>query len=219
MADAAISRHERLLIANAEIDGVAPLDIRCRDGRIVEIAPALPDRRRTASRRRGRCRHSRAERPSHPPLRARRRIAVSTLRAAGRARCRRTRNGPGGSPGGRLDPRRGLPRIRGRHAHPASARPALPRPPRSHPAPIGQDVVPELRGRTRARPRGTRWATVPRRRAAARTPRRRRGLPRHSRGYVPSARRLRRHRHHRRHPNQRPGHRSALRGPRACASA
>ena len=42
MADAAISRHERLLIANAEIDGVAPLDIRCRDGRIVEIAPALP---------------------------------------------------------------------------------------------------------------------------------------------------------------------------------
>ena len=42
MADAAISRHERLLIANAEIDGVAPLDIRCREGRVVEIAPALP---------------------------------------------------------------------------------------------------------------------------------------------------------------------------------
>lgn len=42
MADAAISRHERLLIANAEIDGIAPLDIRCRDGRVVEIAPALP---------------------------------------------------------------------------------------------------------------------------------------------------------------------------------
>ncbi len=39
---AAISRHERLLIANAEIDGVAPLDIRCREGRVVEVAHALP---------------------------------------------------------------------------------------------------------------------------------------------------------------------------------
>ena len=42
MADAAISRHERLLIANAEVDGVAPLDIRCREGRVVEVAHALP---------------------------------------------------------------------------------------------------------------------------------------------------------------------------------
>ena len=41
MADSTISRHERLLIANAEVDGVAPLDIRCRDGRVVDIAPAL----------------------------------------------------------------------------------------------------------------------------------------------------------------------------------
>lgn len=42
MADAAISRHEQLLIVNAEVDGVAPLDIRCRDGQVVEIAPGLP---------------------------------------------------------------------------------------------------------------------------------------------------------------------------------
>ena len=42
MADAAISRHERLLIANAEVGGVAPLDIRCREGRVVEIRYALP---------------------------------------------------------------------------------------------------------------------------------------------------------------------------------
>ena len=42
MADVAISRHERLLIANAEVDGVAPLEIRCYEGRIVEIARALP---------------------------------------------------------------------------------------------------------------------------------------------------------------------------------
>lgn len=41
MADSTITRHERLLIANAEVDGVAPLDIRCRDGRIVDIARAL----------------------------------------------------------------------------------------------------------------------------------------------------------------------------------
>lgn len=41
MADSTITRHERLLIANAEIDGVAPLDIRCRDGRIVDIDRAL----------------------------------------------------------------------------------------------------------------------------------------------------------------------------------
>lgn len=43
MADSTISLHERLLIANAEIDGVAPLDVRCRDGRIVDIARGLPD--------------------------------------------------------------------------------------------------------------------------------------------------------------------------------
>ena len=42
MADATISRQERLLIVNAEVDGVAPLDIRCRDGRVVHIARALP---------------------------------------------------------------------------------------------------------------------------------------------------------------------------------
>ena len=42
MADATISRQERLLIVNAEVDGVAPLDIRCRDGRVVQIARALP---------------------------------------------------------------------------------------------------------------------------------------------------------------------------------
>ena len=41
MADLTITRHERLLIANAEVGGVAPLDIRCRDGRIVDIARAL----------------------------------------------------------------------------------------------------------------------------------------------------------------------------------
>lgn len=41
MADETTTRHERLLIVNAEIDGVAPLDIRCRDGRIVDIARAL----------------------------------------------------------------------------------------------------------------------------------------------------------------------------------
>ena len=41
MADLTTTRHERLLIANAEVDGVAPLDIRCRDGRIVDIARAL----------------------------------------------------------------------------------------------------------------------------------------------------------------------------------
>lgn len=41
MADAAISRHERLLIANAEVDGIAPLDIRCREGRVAEIGRAL----------------------------------------------------------------------------------------------------------------------------------------------------------------------------------
>lgn len=43
MADSTISRHERLLIVNAEVDGAGPLDIRCRDGRIVDIARALPD--------------------------------------------------------------------------------------------------------------------------------------------------------------------------------
>ena len=41
MADSTISRHERLLIVNAEVDGIAPLDIRCREGRIVEIGHAL----------------------------------------------------------------------------------------------------------------------------------------------------------------------------------
>ena len=41
MTDASISLHDRLLIVNAEVDGVKPLDIRCRDGRIVDIARAL----------------------------------------------------------------------------------------------------------------------------------------------------------------------------------
>ena len=40
-ADATLATHRRLLIANAEVDGIAPLDIRCRNGRIAEVGPAL----------------------------------------------------------------------------------------------------------------------------------------------------------------------------------
>ena len=42
MADATVTPHTRLSIVNAEVDGIAPLDIRCRDGRIVEIGQGLP---------------------------------------------------------------------------------------------------------------------------------------------------------------------------------
>ena len=41
MANAVIASCRRLRIVNAEIDGVAPLDIRCRDGRVVEVGPDL----------------------------------------------------------------------------------------------------------------------------------------------------------------------------------